>query len=83
VKKKPTDFVQFKLRVRRRTLDKLTRAARTEKRSINAECIARLEASLEREILTVMVREMVNEAVQEAFSRARTRDEPYDGPEWC
>jgi hypothetical protein len=46
--KKPTDYVQFKLRVRRSLLLKVQREAEKKKHSANIEAVARLEASFDR-----------------------------------
>jgi hypothetical protein len=43
--KKPTDYVQFKLRVRRALLVKIQREAEKKKHSANTEAVARLEES--------------------------------------
>jgi hypothetical protein len=75
MKRKPTDFVQFKLRIRRRTLNSLRREAKRNGRSVNGEGVARLEASLGRELLSEALREMVGEAVDEAFHRTRTNEQ--------
>jgi hypothetical protein len=46
--KKPTDYVQFKLRVRRALLVKIQREAEKQKHSANTEAVARLEESFHR-----------------------------------
>jgi hypothetical protein len=43
--KKPTDYVQFKLRVRRALLQKIQREAEKSKHSANTEAVNRLEQS--------------------------------------
>jgi hypothetical protein len=46
--RKPTDYVQFKLRVRRSLLLKIQREAEKKKHSANTEAVARLEESFSR-----------------------------------
>jgi hypothetical protein len=46
--RKPTDYVQFKLRVRRALLLKIQREAEKKKHSANTEAVARLEESFAR-----------------------------------
>jgi hypothetical protein len=46
--KKPTDYVQFKLRVRRSLLQKIQREAEKKKHSANTEAVNRLEESFDR-----------------------------------
>lgn len=46
--KKPTDYVQFKLRVRRALLVKIQREAEKKKHSANTEAVNRLEESFDR-----------------------------------
>jgi hypothetical protein len=46
--RKPTDYVQFKLRVRRALLLKIQREAEKKKHSANTEAVARLEESFVR-----------------------------------
>jgi hypothetical protein len=46
--KKPTDVVQFKLRVRRSLLQKIQREAEKKKHSANTEAVNRLEESFDR-----------------------------------
>jgi hypothetical protein len=48
VAKKATDYVQFKLRIRRSLLLKLQREAEKKKQSANTEAVARLEDSFSR-----------------------------------
>jgi hypothetical protein len=45
---KPTDYVQFKLRVRRSLLIKIQREAEKKKHSANTEAVNRLEESFDR-----------------------------------
>src|SRR5882757_4843547 len=47
--RKPTDYVQFKLRVRRSLLLKIQREAEKRKQSANTEAVARLEESFARD----------------------------------
>src|SRR5882672_1143466 len=47
--RKPTDYVQFKLRVRRSLLLKIQREAEKKKHSANTEAVARLEESFVRD----------------------------------
>jgi hypothetical protein len=46
--RKPTDYVQFKLRVRRALLLKIQREAEKKKHSANTEAVNRLEESFDR-----------------------------------
>jgi hypothetical protein len=46
--RKPTDYVQFKLRVRRSLLLKIQREAEKKKHSANTEAVNRLEESFDR-----------------------------------
>ena len=46
--RKPTDYVQFKLRVRRALLVKIQREAEKKKHSANTEAVNRLEESFDR-----------------------------------
>ena len=47
--KKPTDHVQFKIRIRRSLLLKIQREAEKKKHSANTEAVARLEESFARD----------------------------------
>lgn len=74
--RKPTDIIQVNLRLREDMRRRLAREAEKNNRSINAEMVARLEASFAAESRTAMeLLEDLRESVQSAISTIATQAE--------
>ena len=73
VKRKKTDWVQFKVRFREDLRRRLEAAAKAQERSLNGEIVARLEQSFGRGSLSYQINEL------EDLIRATVREELKTG----
>jgi hypothetical protein len=73
-RRKRTDIVALKLRLREALRKRLEVAAKGQERSLNSEIVARLEQSFDREGLT-RIRDQADRALTSIQEQARRRDE--------
>jgi hypothetical protein len=72
VPKKPTDLVQFKLRIRDGLRRQIEREAKKRSRSANAEAVARLEQSFAQQETADLIKDTARAAAHDTFKSFAT-----------